>query len=427
MLIAARVLQGTGAALMMPNTIAIVSQVFPEERRGSALGILAGGSAFFAALGPLLGGVLAGVDWRLIFVVNAVLTLITVFLTLRSVPETDGQPGQRLDYRGIALFGMGIASFIFGLSQFAQQGASVATTYPPIIFGLGMLALFVFVELRIENPLIKLRLLKDRNFAAANLSQVIAGAIELGLGFLLPFQLLLIVGLEPAVAGIALLPASLPIIFAGPLAGKAFDKFNGRGPMTVGYLVLAASGVALAMATSNATALSLAPGLILQGIGLGIVLTVNDPVGLGSVPAEDSGEAAGMINTSEQLGGAIGIAAFTAIELGHYYATLDKEFAAKGINPNPEQVREVHEYVMAVEQHGYANVHQSKLVEAIANDLHLGHIAGFEWMFYAAAGVAVIGAIASWWMIRPGPPLGIEVRSRRMRWVIAGLRVGRTD
>lgn len=427
-LIVARVIQGTGAALMMPNTVSIVSNVFPKERRGSALGVLAGGSAFFAALGPVIGGTLAGVDWRLIFAFNSVLTLIALGLTLKSVPNIKGRPVGRVDYPGLVTFAAGIAAFVFGLGQFANPDATQLLTFGPIIVGAALLALFVAIELRVDEPLVKLSLLRDRSFAAANLSQMIAGAIELGLGFLLPFQLLLIIGVSPQQAGLALLPASLPIIFAGPLAGKAYDKFQGRGPMTIGYLVLAASGVALAVGTSNATVLALVPGLILQGIGLGIVLTINDPVGLSAVPDDDSGQAAGVINTSEQLGGAIGIAGFLAIEYGHYMSKVDEfKTGSHGVRATREQFQQVHDYIIDVEQKGFDNVPRSELVDRVIDFLKTAHIEAYELMFTSAAVVALVGAAVSWVMIRPGPPLGIEARSRRMRWVIAGLRIGRGD
>ena len=131
--------------------------------------------------------------------------------------------------------------------------------------------------------------------------------VELGLGYLLPYLLLLVIGVDPLAAGIALIPSTLPIVLAGPLAGRAFDRIGGRAPLVAGFLLLAASGVALGLAAGAASAWALIPGLVLQGFGLGIVLTTNDPTGLTAVPDEDQGVAAGMLNTSEQLGGALGI------------------------------------------------------------------------------------------------------------------------
>ena len=185
--------------------------------------------------------------------------------------------------------------------------------------------------------MIDFKLFRHENFLAANLSQLLAGMIELGLGFLTPFFLLLVVGVSPTTAGIALIPATIPVILAGPLAGKAFDRFGGRWPLVGGFLVLAASGIVLAVSVSSESAVALIPGLLLQGLGLGIVLTVNDPTGLTAVPDKDAGEGAGMINTSEQLGGALGIAILYAIELGVNFHELDSKLAAQGIHPTPQQ------------------------------------------------------------------------------------------
>ncbi len=200
--------------------------------------------------------------------------------------------------------------------------------------------------------MINFKLFRHQNFLASNLSQLLAGMIELGLGFLTPFFLLLVVGVSPTTAGIALIPATIPVILAGPLAGKAFDRFGGRWPLVGGFLVLAASGIVLAVSVSSESAVALIPGLLLQGLGLGIVLTVNDPTGLTAVPDKDSGEAAGMINTSEQLGGALGIAILEAIELGINFAKLQDHFDERGIHPTPHQNEVGRNLILEAEQKG---------------------------------------------------------------------------
>jgi EmrB/QacA subfamily drug resistance transporter len=420
MLIAARLVQGTAAALMMPNSIAIVSAVFPSERRGSALGILAGGTAFFAALGPVVGGALTGIDWRLVFVLNGLLTLVVIGLTLRGTPDLPARARARIDLPGLVLFTVGIASFVFGLSQLAERDASAASQFGPIALGVVVLAAFVVVELRTDAPLIDLRLLRRPNFLASNVSQVLAGAVELGLGFLLPFQLLLVVGVEPAVAGLALLPASLPIIFAGPLAGRAYDRFGGRWPLVVGFLILAASGVALAAGVGAQSVGALIPGLLLQGLGLGIVLTVNDPVGLGAVPAGAAGEGAGMINTAEQLGGALGVAGFLALEFNFYEDRLYDRLGNRGIDPTQAQVETGRNYLQRVEESGLHNVPEPQVLKGVLHDITAAHVDGFQLAFGASAVVGLVGAVVCFVLVRHGEPLGIRIRSRRSRWVLAG-------
>lgn len=421
--IAARALQGTGAALMMPTALAIVSAVYPAEKKGQALGILAGASAFFAALGPVLGGALTSIDWRLVFLVNVPLALMAIFLTLRSTPRLDPDPDapRDLDLPGVLTFAIAVGAIVFGLSQGATEGWGEPVTVVPLVIGAVGLPVFILVERRAANPMVNFRLFRHDNFLASNLSQFLAGMVELGLGFLTPFFLLLVVGVSPATAGICLIPATVPIILAGPLAGRAFDRFGGRWPLVVGFLCLAASGVVLALSVSQQTAVALIPGLLLQGLGLGIVLTVNDPTGLAAVPPADSGEGAGMINTSEQLGGALGIAILTAVELGVNFARIEDGLAERGIHPTPEQTQRAHDLVIQGEQSGLNNVPKSPLLEVVQPIVADAHVTAFQVTFAVSAGIGLVGALVCLFLVRKTDRIATaHVFSRRSRWVTVG-------
>lgn len=422
-MIAVRAAQGAGAALMMPTAMAIVSAVFPRERRGTALGILAGGSAFFAALGPVLGGLLTSIDWRLVFWVNVPLAAVMIAVTLTSTPRlapTRERGG--LDLAGVASFGLATACLVFGLSQGQPNGWGSPQTLAPLATSVAAFVLFVAVERRAAEPLIDFRLLRHLNFLGANVSQVLAGMIELGLGFLMPFYMLLVIGVDPAVAGIALIPGTVPIILAGPLAGRAFDRVGGRIPLVVGFLVLAASGAALAVGAGEQTIGALIPGLLLQGLGLGIVLTVNDPTGLTAVPERDSGQAAGTINTAEQMGGAVGIAALTALEVGYYFRLIGERLAERGIEPTRAQYDEVHDFILEAEQRGLGQVGESRVVQAVIDDLVESHVDAFQVTFVASAAIALVGALTCFVLVRrttrvaAGPVFG-----RRSRWIYANV------
>jgi EmrB/QacA subfamily drug resistance transporter len=420
--IAARIVQGTGAALMMPTSIAIVSTVYPNERKGAALGILAGASAFFAALGPVLGGLLTSVDWRLVFLVNVPLALTAIALTLRATPslEPASDANRDLDLPGVVSFAAAMAALVFGLSQGPSEGWGDPVTVVPIAIGVLLLPLFFWIESRAANPTIQFSLFRHINFLASNISQFLAGMIELGLGYLTPFFLLLVVGVSPETAGIALIPATLPIILAGPLAGRAFDRFGGRWALVAGFLALAASGIVLALSVSQESAAALIPGLLLQGVGLGIVLTVNDPTGLTAVPEKDSGEAAGMINTSEQLGGAIGIATLTAVELGVNYHEIYAKLAEKGIHPTPEQTDRVRDFIGQAEQSGLKHVHETPLVKTAVDSVVGAHVDAFQVMFSVSAGIALLGALACFLLVRQADRLKEgPIFSRRSRWIYA--------
>jgi EmrB/QacA subfamily drug resistance transporter len=426
MMIAARAAQGCSAALMLPTTMAIVAAAFPSPRRGYALGILAGGSAFFAALGPVLGGVLTTIDWRLVFLINVPLALIAGLIMLaQPEPSKAARDRRRVDIPGAVTLAVALGGLVFGLSQ-AQVGSWLdGDVLLSVLGGFVVLVIFVVIELRTDEPLVELRLLRHGNFLAANISQVVAGMIELGLGFLLPYYLLLVVGVSPLAAGVALIPATVPIVLAGPLGGRMFDRVGGRWPLVVGFVVLAASGMALGVAAGAASVPALIPGLVLQGIGLGIVLTVNDPTGLTAVSAREQGVAAGMLNTAEQLGGALGIAILTAIELSRYRHDLFASLADKGIHPTPEQIEEGKAFIMQAEQLGLDRAAvqsgESPIVRAALDDLVTAHIHGFALAYYVAAALSVLGAVVSWALVRQqSQTLHWKVRSRRSRWVIAG-------
>ncbi len=425
-MIGARVLQGCGAALMMPTSVAIVSSVFPVANRGTALGVLAGGSATFAALGPVLGGLLTSIDWRLVFVLNLLLAVATTVLAVRSVPDLRPAPDadRSVDIPGAVLLAAALGTFVFGLSQAPAEGWDAAGVIAPAVAGLALLVGFVLFERRVANPLVDVRLFRHLNFLAANVSQVIAGMIELGLGYLLPYLLLLVVGVDPAVAGLALIPATVPIVLAGPLAGRAYDRFGGRWPLVVGYLALAASGVALALAAGAESVGALVPGLLLQGVGLGVVLTVNDPTGLNAVPDDAQGTAAGMINTSEQLGGAIGIAALLAVELTVYRDHLFGRLSGKGIDPTRQEYVEVRNFVYEATRVGLKRAAErangDRTVQFVLQDLIDTHVAGFAAAFYVTAVLGLIGAAVMLVLVRQQDRTAAgQVFGRRSRWRLA--------
>jgi EmrB/QacA subfamily drug resistance transporter len=432
MLIAARVVQGAGAALMMPMAVALTSAVYPEERRGAALGILAGASAFFAALGPVLGGLLTSIDWRLVFWINVPLAVVTVLLTLSATPEFRPGEGRRpkIDYSGTVTFGLGIAALVLGLSQGQDDGWTSLATLGPLVASVLLLVAFVIIELRVEQPLLEFRLFRHLNFLASNLSQFLAGMIELGLGFLMPFYLLLVVGVSPEAAGIALIPATIPIILAGPLAGRAFDRVGGRIPLVGGFLVLSASGAALAAAAAEQSVGALIPGLLLQGLGLGVVLTVNDPTGLGAVPEGDRGQAAGTINTTEQLGGAVGIAALTAVEIGAAERIASERLSDRGITATDAEVEQFKEFLLKAEQLGRTNAPiDSEVIRVAVRDSVVAHVDSFRITFLIAAGIALLGALSCFALVRREDRLyEAPVFSRRSRWfwATAGLGPGTT-
>jgi MFS family permease len=221
------------------------------------------------------------------------------------------------------------------------------------------------------------------------------------------------------VAGLALIPATVPIILAGPAAGRAFDRLGGRGPLVIGFVVLAASGFALALAAPEQAYPVLIPGLLLQGLGLGIVLTANDPTGLTAVPERDQGQGAGMINTAEQLGGALGIAALTAVLLDYYWHRIAEVLGARGIHPSQAQLDQGREFILDVEEKGRNQVVAQGDIKYVLGDVVNAHASAYELTFFVAGGIALLGALACFVLVRRGDRVseGGPIFSRRSRWV----------
>ena len=422
-LLTARVVQGLAAAVMMPASVAITSAVWPLERRGYALGLLAGLSAFFAAVGPVLGGLLTSVSWRLVFLINVPLALGAILLTVLGTPALAANPAARqgISYLGCALFSGFMVCLVYGLAQGQPLGWTSPQVVGTLVASVLFLGLFVVVNRRARVPLIDFRLFRHGNFLASVISQVLAGMVELGLGYLLPYYLLLVVGVGPITAGIALIPGTIPIILAGPLAGRLFDRVGGRVPLTVGFLVLALSSLALAVGVAGHTAWSLIPGLVLQGIGLGVVLTVNDPVGMNAVGEDDQGEAAGIINTAEQLGGALGIAILGAIQLTTYYSFLFGKLDRSGIVPTAQDTATAKQFIEEAMEKGIRNVAPpNDRIAQVYSVFIDAHAESFRVAFVVSAVIALLGALASWILVRKVPGLiGGSVFSRRSRWVTA--------
>jgi MFS family permease len=261
--------------------------------------------------------------------VNCPLAVLAVAGTLHAVPPDramDQRP--RMDVVGTVLLTVALVGLVFGLSQSQVWGwASPGVLVPLIISGCAGAA-FVRAERAAASPLMSLPLLwRHPNYLGATISQFIAGMAEMGLALLFPLLLILNLEMSPALAGLALIPTTLPMVFLAPLAGRWYDLAGGRPPLVAGFAALLASGLLLAWGVHANAYLPLLPGLLLYGIGLALVLTVNDPVSLDTVPEGDHGQASGVSATAEQFGGAVGIAGLYLIFHASYLSRLNSDIA----------------------------------------------------------------------------------------------------
>jgi EmrB/QacA subfamily drug resistance transporter len=355
-LILFRVFQGAGGALMLPTTVAIVSSAYPGRERGRALGIMGGAAAIAGALGPAIGGILtSAIGWRAVLLVNVPLAVLAIAAAILAVPRDPARSGRRhVDIGGTVLLSLALIGLVFGLSQSQTWGWDSPGVFLPLAVAVAAGVLFVVVERRQKEPLLEFSLLRrNPNYLGATISQALAGIAEMGLGVIFPLLLILNLGMDPGIAGLALIPATLPMIFVAPLAGRWYDRVGGRIPLAVGFLVLALSGVVLGIGVHTDDYWLIFPGFLVYGVGLALVLTVNDPVSLDTLPEREHGQASGVSATAEQFGGALGIAllylVFHTTYIARLHANVDASPLADLSNAQYGQLRDD---IVAAEQTG---------------------------------------------------------------------------
>lgn len=356
LLLGFRVLQGAGGALMLPTTIAIVSAAFGGKDRGRALGTMGGAAAVAGALGPVIGGGLTSAfGWRAVLLVNVPLAVIAVFVALKAIRRDAPSEGSRsIDIAGTLLLSASLIGLIFGLAQSQDWGWGSPLVIGSLALSVVSAVLFAVVERRVRNPLMDFSLLRRHpNYLGATISQGAGGMVEMGIGLLLPLLLILNLGMPPALAGLAIIPTTLPMIIVAPLAGRWYDRAGGRKPLVVGFSLLALSGLALASSVFTNDYWFILPGLLVYGVGLALVLTVNDPVSLDTVPERDHGQASGVSATAEQFGGALGIAVLYLV----YHITYVDRFISNVVNGpladlSADQLLQFKQDVLGAEQTG---------------------------------------------------------------------------
>jgi EmrB/QacA subfamily drug resistance transporter len=415
LLLVARVVQGLGGALMLPGSVAIVNQTFPSSERGQALGTMGGAAAIAGALGPTIGGALTSVaSWRLVLLVNVPLAAVCVIATLASVPrDRPRKDAVKLDLVGAGLLCVAIVALVFGLTEI--QTISVLSTVVLAALGIAVIGAmgFVWWEGRVQVPLMDIGLLRSTpNYLGATISQALGGMVEMGLGLIFPLLLILDLGMTPFVAGLALIPTTVPIVLLSSRVGRWYDRSGGRPPLVVGFCFLAASGVALGVgvhllqpATPNY--LYLLPGLLLFGTGLALVLTVCDPVSLDSVDGAYAGQVSGVSATAEQAGGAIGIAGLYAIFHEVYVRRLlhvTHSGAPNGLTAH--QGAQLRDALQAAEQTGLNPQHfDQSLVRFLVPAFNASKL-GYAAAFFTVAIISVVGVFAAWRLVHR--PRGTE-------------------
>ncbi len=314
-LIAARAVQGIGAALMMPATLSIITATFAARERGMAIGVWAGVSAMALAIGPLLGGVITEhISWNWIFYVNVPIGVGGIIAALLVVPESkDRSREQRLDLPGLLSSGIGLFALVYALIEANQYGWSSARIVGLFVLSAISLTSFVLLELHQRLPMLDLSLFKNGTFAGANIVAMLVTLAMFGIFVFFPLYMQTMLGWSPIQAGAALVPWTLMVVIFAPIAGKLSDRVGSRWLMAGGMTVVSICCLMLSMISLHSSFWQLLPGFILGGLGMAFVMTPMSAAAMGAAPVNKAGVASGVLNTFRQVGVALGIGIMGAI------------------------------------------------------------------------------------------------------------------
>jgi len=337
-LIGFRVIQAVGGAMLMANSPAILTDAFPADQRGMAMGInqVAGISGQF--IGLILGGLLAAVDWRLVFIVSVPIGIGGTIWSYLSLREVGARTPARIDWLGNILFGLGLIGILVGITYglIPYGGHSMGWTSPLVLTGLiggvALLVAFCVTELKVPSPMFDLRLLRIRAFAAGNSATLLSAIARGGLQFMLILWLqgiwLVLHGYNfkdtPLWSGIYLLPLTCGFVVSGPLSGKLSDKHGARAFASGGLLLSAAAFGGLLLVPTNFHYVVFAVLIFLAGAGMGLFSAPNAAAIMNSVPARQRGAASGMLATFQNSGFVLSIGIFFSLMIAGLASTLPK-------------------------------------------------------------------------------------------------------
>jgi EmrB/QacA subfamily drug resistance transporter len=323
-LIAARVVQGLGGAMMNPATLSIIAATFPPKQRGTAIGIWAGVSAMALAIGPLVGGLLTEhVNWNWIFFINVpvgALGLLAIPLLVDESKDTSRE--QRLDLPGLATSGVGLFSLTYAFIEANSHGWTSTRIVAAFAIAAVALAVFVALELRQRLPMLDLSLFRNRTFSGANTAMLFVGLAMFGTFFYVSLYMQQVLGYSPVQAGASFLPLTLLIVGVAPVAGRLADRFGSRWLVGGGMTLLALMLFYYSQLGLNESFFVLLPALLIGGSGLALTMTPTTAAAMSSVPVDKAGVGSAVLNSMRQVGGSLGIAVMGAIIASSSAASL---------------------------------------------------------------------------------------------------------
>jgi EmrB/QacA subfamily drug resistance transporter len=398
-LILARCVQGIGAALLVPGSLAIISACFDEDSRGKAIGTWSGFTAITTALGPLLGGwLIQYASWRWAFLLNVPLGLAVVGISLRYVPESRGSQVKQVDWLGGLLATAGLAGVVTGFLESARQGWSDALVVGSSLGGLIFLVLFLAVEARAPSPMVPLGLFRSRSFLGANVFTSFLYATVGIFFFLFPMDLIQVQRYSATAAGAAMLPMILLMFLLSRWSGGLVKRHGGRIPLVIGPLIVAGGFVLFAVAHPGGSYWkTYFPASLVFGLGMAITVAPLTTVVMNSVHQRHAGTASGINNAVARVAGVLAIAVFGSVMLNNFDSHLERSLTSLMLPPPVVQdirSREVELAGLEPPRELDANT-----LAAIRRAISESFVAGFRVVLLCCAGLSISSAVVAWRLV----------------------------
>jgi EmrB/QacA subfamily drug resistance transporter len=401
-LIAARAVQGIGAALLVPGSLAIISASFPEAERGRAIGTWSGFSAITTALGPVLGGYLIEqVSWRAVFFLNLPLAAIVLLILFTYVPESraEGAAGP-LDWSGALFVTLGLGAVVYGLIEAGSLGLANPVALGALIAGSLALAGFVVVEARSPAPMVPLSLFRSSTFSGANLLTFLLYAALGGTMFFVPFNLIQVQGYSPTAAGAAFLPFIVLMFVLSRWSGGLVQRYGAKRPLVIGPLIAAAGFALYALPGIGGDYwTTFFPAMVVQGLGMAVSVAPLTTTVMGAVSSSHSGTASGINNAVSRVAGLLAIALFGIVLIGAFGSNLDRRLDTLNLTAETRQVLSAQRNRLAAAEVPAEVSGETRA--AVQQAIALSFVAGFRVVVLVAASLAVAGAISAALMIQP--------------------------
>jgi EmrB/QacA subfamily drug resistance transporter len=394
-LVAGRAVQGVGAAFMMPATLSIITNAFPPEERGKAIGTWAGVSALALAVGPVVGGALAEyVSWRAIFFLNLPVAVGAVAVTLFATHESrDETSRHRVDIPGVAALSVALTALVFALVEGNAWGWGSREIVALFVLSAVSFVAFALLEPRVREPMVEFEFFRSKTFLGSNVVAFIVTFSMLATFFFIALYMQNMLGYSAVEAGVRFLPATLMIVLIAPLAGRLTDKVGPR-PLMVAGLSLATLSLFLQTRIEIGTGYELLlPAFILLGIGMALVMSPMSTAAMNAVSPDKAGVASGILSMSRMVGGTFGVAAIGALFQHLARSELASDLAGTGVSAATRE--------RIVENLGSGN--EGGLTPQATEAAHHAFIHALSTGMWLAAGVSLLGVFVALFTIESMP------------------------